>query len=90
MNHMRQAKLFSFVWTGLAVLLLWFMPFQAQEQRPKPIVGDSVGGHSSSNLKLGDQIPTLRAVDQFGKGRDFDNLKGANGLVILFFKSAEW
>lgn len=47
-------------------------------------------GHSSSSLKVGDGIPSFRAADQFGKERDFANLKGPNGLVLLFFRSADW
>jgi cytochrome oxidase Cu insertion factor (SCO1/SenC/PrrC family) len=47
-------------------------------------------GHASSILKVGDRMPTFRAVDQFGTERDFANLKGPNGLVILFFRSADW
>lgn len=50
----------------------------------------AVPGYSSSTLKVGDRIPTFRVADQFGEERDFDNLKGPNGLVILFFRSADW
>lgn len=46
--------------------------------------------HSVSTLKVGDTIPFFRAIDQFGKSRDFENLKGPNGLVMLFFRSADW
>lgn len=49
-----------------------------------------VPGNSSSTLKVGDQIPAFRATDQFGNERDFQDLKGPNGLVILFFRSADW
>jgi peroxiredoxin len=41
-------------------------------------------------LKVGETIPDLRATDQFGKARDFDSLKGPKGLVILFYRSADW
>jgi hypothetical protein len=50
----------------------------------------AVPGHASSTLTVGDRIPAFRAVDQFGEERNFDNLKGPNGLVILFFRSADW
>lgn len=43
-----------------------------------------------SNLKAGQQIPELRSIDQFGKAQEFASLKGANGLVLLFFRSADW
>lgn len=41
-------------------------------------------------LQVGNKIPGLSAIDQFGRERDFENLKGPNGLVILFFRSADW
>jgi hypothetical protein len=45
---------------------------------------------SNAILKIGNSIPTLSGTDQFGKERNFENLKGPNGLVILFFRSADW
>jgi len=44
----------------------------------------------NSTLKTGDTIPKLRGTDQFGKLQDFNSLKGPNGLVLLFFRSADW
>ena len=41
-------------------------------------------------LKVGNKIPVLSGIDQYGKQRDFDNLKESNGLVILFYRSADW
>lgn len=41
-------------------------------------------------LKVGAKIPLLSGTDQFGKERNFENLKGPNGLVILFYRSADW
>ncbi|HVB55568.1 MAG TPA: redoxin domain-containing protein [Candidatus Acidoferrales bacterium] len=45
---------------------------------------------SNSILKVGEKIPLLSGTDQFGQDRDFENLKGPNGLVILFYRSADW
>jgi hypothetical protein len=41
-------------------------------------------------LKIGIKIPTVSAVDQFGRQQNFESLKGPNGLVLLFFRSADW
>lgn len=41
-------------------------------------------------LQVGQKIPTLSGSDQFGRQRNFENLKGPNGLIILFFRSADW
>ncbi len=40
--------------------------------------------------KPGEQIPQFEARDQHGKTRTFDNLKGPNGLMLLFVRSADW
>jgi peroxiredoxin len=41
-------------------------------------------------LKVGAKIPLLSGADQFGQERNFEDLKGPNGLVIFFFRSADW
>jgi cell envelope opacity-associated protein A len=48
------------------------------------------GDLPGSNLKAGQKIPELSATDQFGKSQNFDSLKGPNGFVLLFFRSADW
>jgi cytochrome oxidase Cu insertion factor (SCO1/SenC/PrrC family) len=39
---------------------------------------------------VGARIPAFEAVDQHGKARTFDSLKGPHGLVLLFVRSADW
>ncbi|MBI1357263.1 MAG: hypothetical protein GC160_23225 [Acidobacteria bacterium] len=39
---------------------------------------------------VGERIPSISAVDQDGRERDFDSLKGPNGLLLLFHRSADW
>lgn len=41
-------------------------------------------------LSPGDQAPVFRAVDQFGHEQTIQSLMGKNGLVLLFFRSADW
>jgi peroxiredoxin len=45
---------------------------------------------ANSILTIGKKIPLLSGTDQFGQERSFENLKGPNGLVILFYRSADW
>lgn len=46
------------------------------------------------NLKtgptVGERIPSFEADDQTGKPRTFESLAGPKGLVLLFFRSADW
>jgi hypothetical protein len=39
---------------------------------------------------LGQKMPPFTAHNQFGKDVSSDTLKGSNGTVLLFFRSADW
>ena len=39
---------------------------------------------------VGEKIPSFEAVDQSGRRQTFETLKGANGLLMLFYRSADW
>jgi len=39
---------------------------------------------------VGEKIPAFEVRDIEGNLRDFENLKGPNGLVLLFVRSADW
>ncbi len=41
-------------------------------------------------VKVGEMAPGFRLPDQDGVMQEFDSLKGANGLAVLFFRSADW
>ena len=44
----------------------------------------------SIGLATGQKAPAFSARDQFGRVQTLDTLKGANGTVLLFFRSADW
>lgn len=39
---------------------------------------------------VGEKIPAFQAVDQHGRRRSFEDLRGPRGLVLMFVRSAEW
>jgi hypothetical protein len=39
---------------------------------------------------VGQPIPPFEAHDQDGRPRDFASLVGPKGLVLVFFRSADW
>jgi peroxiredoxin len=45
---------------------------------------------SNVGLPLGTRIPSFRAVDQNGNVQTFDSIRGPNGAVIYFYRSASW
>ena len=72
---------------GSVVLLLAGISglLAGQENPPaNPTVPPSLG------LQVGQQAPTFALSDQLGQKRSNDTLKGANGTVLLFFRSADW
>jgi hypothetical protein len=44
----------------------------------------------SIGLAVGQKAPPFSIRDQFGRIQTLDTLKGANGTVLLFFRSADW
>jgi hypothetical protein len=44
----------------------------------------------SIGLAVGQKAPAFSARDQFGRTQTLDTLKGPNGTVLLFFRSADW
>jgi cytochrome oxidase Cu insertion factor (SCO1/SenC/PrrC family) len=45
---------------------------------------------SSIGLEVGQRTPTFALSDQFGQKQSNETLKGSNGTVLLFFRSADW
>lgn len=41
-------------------------------------------------LAVGQKAPQFSLQDQFGRIQTLDSLKGTNGTVLLFFRSADW
>ena len=39
---------------------------------------------------IGQPLPRFEAPDQEGRPRDFASLRGPKGLVLVFFRSADW
>jgi hypothetical protein len=44
----------------------------------------------SIGLAVGEKAPTFSAIDQNGHAQTLETLKGPNGMVLLFFRSADW
>jgi hypothetical protein len=44
----------------------------------------------SIGLAVGQKAPNFSARDEFGHAQTLESLKGPNGTVLLFFRSADW
>ena len=43
-----------------------------------------------SGPEVGQSIPDFQGLDQHGKLRSFDDIKGPKGAYVLFHRSADW
>ena len=50
----------------------------------------AAGTKIATGPAVGEKIPDFEAVDQNGKRQTFDSLKGPNGLLLMFHRSADW
>ena len=39
---------------------------------------------------IGSQLPDLEVKNPEGESRNFDQMKGSNGLVLVFVRSSDW
>ena len=44
----------------------------------------------SPDLQVGSSLPELRAQDQQGNLRSFEDLKGENGMLFMLSRSFDW
>lgn len=58
--------------------------FAQDNPRPGQAAPPSIG------LAVGQNAPAFSARDQFGQVQSNESLKGANGTVLLLFRSADW
>ena len=82
MNHPIQQ---FFKWLVLAALICLALPALAQNASR-----NRIPAHLITGPEVGDRIPVIKAVDQQGKRRDFDDIVGPAGAMILFYRSADW
>lgn len=59
----------------------------AAAQSKKPVKTET---KLATGPAVGQKIPPFEAVDQNGKRQTFESLKGPNGLLLLFHRSADW
>ena len=72
---------------GVAVLFFFnFLAFRdAQENSStQQSVSPSIG------LQVGQNVPAFASRDQFGHDQSDKTLRGPNGTILLFFRSADW
>ncbi len=75
---------------GAILLLMMSAPLSWGQERAELIPLWKNDRNVTTGPEVGDKIPDFQAVDRSGKSRDFDSLKGPEGLVFLVVRSADW
>ncbi len=73
--------------TGIAILISSGLLALASGQDNRP-TGAAVA--TPIGLETGQQAPAFALTDQFGHEQSNQTLKGPKGMVLLFFRSADW
>ena len=83
MNHrtMSMNKTHRAVLLVCATIVAWM---SGHAQSPNLTGGRAIG------IETGEKAPSFRLKDQFGHEQSSDTLRGTNGTVLLFFRSADW
>ncbi len=50
----------------------------------------AAGSAYGVGIETGQKVPAFQADDQNGRSRAFEDLKGEEGLLLLFYRSADW
>ncbi len=45
---------------------------------------------NATGPEVGTKIPDIGTYDQHGKVRTFEDLRGSEGLLVLFYRTADW
>ena len=72
---------------GLTILCsLCFLAVGLAQDHPlsKPATSPPIG------LEVGQRASAFSSIDQFGHEQSNETLKGSDGTVLLFFRSADW
>ena len=69
-------------WAALCCLAIPALAQNASRSR--------VPANLTTGPEIGERIPLIEAVDQHGVRRDFDDIVGPAGAMILFYRSADW
>lgn len=69
--------------TMLAALLLGFSTLVAAQTREAVVV-------ASLGPQVGERVPDFSLPDQSGQVHSLDSIMGPNGVMLVFFRSADW
>ena len=76
----------AFALAAVVALVPAPLAIQAIQQAPPPALPDV----QTLGPQVGDRVPDFTLVDQNGRSRTLTSLMGPKGLMLVFFRSADW
>jgi len=79
--------------TGITISILTVLALRYVHAASTPAASssdDAPRTPPSVGLEIGQPAPAFVLPDQFGNMQSNETLKGSNGTVLLFFRSADW
>jgi hypothetical protein len=73
-----------------AAMFVFLSPFLLAQVRPDKNAAGEAKLPFATGPEVGQKIPSFSALDQRGKMQDFNSIRGPNGAMIVFFRSADW
>ena len=73
---------------SLAVLAAFVLTQAPATSRPPAVGAPAAPG--APGPAVGATLPVFEAADQDGRRRSFESLRGTNGLLLVFSRSADW
>jgi hypothetical protein len=74
---------------NFAFVFLFFVSFLALGNVQEGLSGKQAVS-PPIGLEVGHRAPSFTLRDQFGREQSIENLRGTNGTVLLFVRSADW
>jgi hypothetical protein len=65
-------------------------PDSARDSKATEVAAEEQTYASAWGPQVGTQIPRLAATDHTGQAQTLDSLRGENGLLLVFSRSADW
>lgn len=73
-------------WMPSVVLIVSCLALRAQAQPAAPVLPDI----QKLGPQTGARVPDFTLTDQQGRSRTLSSLLGPRGLMLVFFRSADW
>ena len=76
------------MWLAISMIFAGSLAHGGTQEVFDPL--DPTDDDAQTGIEIGAPIPAFSATDQHGASRGFDDIKGPNGAVLVFHRSADW